>query len=62
MDNGPSVSLDNFKRTKSLGFTLINTLLEQLSVDYTFDNEFSFRLIFDLSSQVSRAHANLTNI
>ena|GEM_PF-3700386 len=45
-DNGHGVSLEDLKRPNSLGFTLINTLLEQISADYTFDYENGFKLVF----------------
>lgn len=60
--NGHGVSLEYLKRPIFLGFTLIRTLLEQISADYTFDYENGFKLVFDFVPKVSRAHADLSHL
>ena len=59
-DNGPGINPDDVKNPKSLGFTLVNTLLHQLDAEYTLTNKSGFTIEFSFSPQISGAHANVS--
>jgi two-component sensor histidine kinase len=58
-DNGPGFSVNEFEEAKSLGFTLINALLEQLSAEYTTPGNHSYPLNFSFSHQLKGSHSAL---
>ena len=58
-DNGPGIDLSEFKKHTSLGFTLIKTLLDQISAVYEIKNEAGLRIIFNFPPKYTGAHSNL---
>lgn len=58
-DNGTGFDEKVFKEAKSLGLTLIKTLLAQLEADYNFETDNGFRLEFEFEPKDVGAHAVL---
>ena len=60
-DNGVGYDIEKQTSPSSLGFTLINTLLEQLESEYKFTNEFGFGIDFTFQLNEKGSHSYLTN-
>lgn len=58
-DNGPGIDLEKFKNPKTLGFTLISTLLSQLQAEEHFIMDDGFGITFSFESQKYGSHSNL---
>lgn len=58
-DNGPGYDEKIFKEAKSLGLTLVKTLLAQLEATHTFSSENGFHLEFEFGPKEVGAHAAL---
>ncbi len=59
-DNGPGINKNKVLNPKSLGTTLINTLLNQLDADFKIMNKNGFNLSFTFKEQSIGAHSNLS--
>ena len=58
-DNGPGINPNEIKDPKSLGTTLINTLLQQLNADFEINSDTGFNLRFSFKEQKVGAHSNI---
>ena len=58
-DNGPGIAQNNMDNPKTLGFTLINTLLHQLDAEFSLDNSNGFKLEFSFFPNDGGSQANI---
>ncbi|MFV1885055.1 MAG: PAS domain-containing protein [Balneola sp.] len=58
-DNGKGIDSNHLVNPKSLGMTLIKTLLQQLDAEYQINNKNGFALTFNFKEKKVGAHGNL---
>ncbi|MFP8489220.1 PAS domain S-box protein [Gracilimonas sp. Q87] len=59
LDNGRGFDRSDFEDSASLGFTIVNLLLQQLRADYDLETKDGFEISFNFGSRERGAHSNL---
>lgn len=58
-DNGKGFEPQVFENSKTLGFTIIHTLLSQLNADYEFSSEDGFEIVLSFKENNKGSHSNI---